>query len=152
FLKAHAAEQPQVVICSAGAAVVRPGQDGPPDLTQSVLSAMTKAVIAEYPDIKCVQVDLDPTAPTLAVGLVLERVAALAGTGHLALRGGLWYEARVRERELPGVAPASAVVRPDGTYFVTGGLGGLGLAVASWLVDQGARALLLVGRGVPVEE
>ncbi|QUH01863.1 acyltransferase domain-containing protein [Saccharopolyspora erythraea] len=38
------------------------------------------------------------------------------------------------------------VVRPDGTYLVTGGLGGIGATLANWLVDQGAQHLLLTGR------
>ena len=38
---------------------------------------------------------------------------------------------------------------PDGTYLVTGGLGGLGLTVARWLVDQGAQHLVLLGRSGP---
>ena len=33
-----------------------------------------------------------------------------------------------------------------GTYLISGGAGGLGLAVAQWLVDQGARHLVLMGR------
>ena len=38
----------------------------------------------------------------------------------------------------------------DGTYLITGGLGGLGLKVASWLAQQGARHLVLTGRrGLP---
>lgn len=37
-------------------------------------------------------------------------------------------------------------IMPDATYLITGGLGGLGLAVASWLTQQGARHLMLVGR------
>ena len=41
------------------------------------------------------------------------------------------------------------VVRVDGTYLITGGLGALGLSAAGWLVQQGARHLVLVGRGVP---
>ncbi|MBN1219684.1 MAG: SDR family NAD(P)-dependent oxidoreductase [Anaerolineae bacterium] len=36
--------------------------------------------------------------------------------------------------------------RPDGAYLITGGLGGLGLTVGQWLVQQGARYLVLVGR------
>ncbi len=35
------------------------------------------------------------------------------------------------------------------TYLVTGGLGGLGLQVAGWLVARGARHVLLVGRRPP---
>jgi myxalamid-type polyketide synthase MxaB len=40
----------------------------------------------------------------------------------------------------------TTTLRPDATYLVTGGLGGLGLTVAQWLAEQGARHLLLVGR------
>ncbi|WP_327365122.1 polyketide synthase [Streptomyces sp. NBC_01217] len=37
-------------------------------------------------------------------------------------------------------------VRAVGTYLITGGAGGIGARLASWLVDQGARTLLLTGR------
>jgi acyl transferase domain-containing protein len=41
-------------------------------------------------------------------------------------------------------------MRQEGTYLVTGGLGGLGLEVARWMVDRGARRVVLVGRtGLP---
>jgi phthiocerol/phenolphthiocerol synthesis type-I polyketide synthase D len=42
-------------------------------------------------------------------------------------------------------------VRPDGSYIITGGLGGLGLVVARWLVGAGAGRLILNGRSVPSE-
>jgi myxalamid-type polyketide synthase MxaB len=47
--------------------------------------------------------------------------------------------------------PASAprALRPDASYLVTGGLGGLGLQVARRLVDDGARNLVLAGRTAP---
>ena len=59
--------------------------------------------------------------------------------------------------EPPGVAAAAAdergaAVRADGTYLITGGLGGLGLSAAQWLVDQGARHLVLVSRGGSSDE
>lgn len=43
-------------------------------------------------------------------------------------------------------APA---IRADATYLVTGGLGGVGLSTARWLVEQGARHLVLAGRRPP---
>jgi NADPH:quinone reductase-like Zn-dependent oxidoreductase/SAM-dependent methyltransferase/acyl carrier protein len=43
-------------------------------------------------------------------------------------------------------------IQADATYLITGGLGGLGLAVAQWLAEQGARHLLLVGRSEPKPE
>jgi acyl transferase domain-containing protein/NADPH:quinone reductase-like Zn-dependent oxidoreductase/acyl carrier protein len=38
---------------------------------------------------------------------------------------------------------------PDFTYLITGGLGGLGLETARWMVREGARKLVLVGRRAP---
>ncbi|GGM26017.1 type I polyketide synthase [Micromonospora yangpuensis] len=56
----------------------------------------------------------------------------------------------VRMADEPVTVPAASItdapVRPDASYLVTGGLGGLGLTVARWLADQGARHLVLVGR------
>jgi acyl transferase domain-containing protein/NADPH:quinone reductase-like Zn-dependent oxidoreductase/NAD(P)-dependent dehydrogenase (short-subunit alcohol dehydrogenase family)/acyl carrier protein len=45
-----------------------------------------------------------------------------------------------------------AQIRPDYTYLVTGGLGGLGLEVARYLVESGARHLALIGRSEPSGE
>lgn len=49
-----------------------------------------------------------------------------------------------------GTVPAEprrgVAIRGDRTWLVTGGLGGFGLQVAEWLVEQGARELVLVGR------
>nr|WP_246357067.1 non-ribosomal peptide synthetase/type I polyketide synthase [Pyxidicoccus fallax] len=50
-------------------------------------------------------------------------------------------EVRIR---VPAVSGAS--IRSDGSYLVTGGLGGLGLGAAGWLAQQGAGHLVLVGR------
>jgi acyl transferase domain-containing protein len=38
------------------------------------------------------------------------------------------------------------IARSDATYLITGGLGGLGLLAANWLVERGARHLALMGR------
>jgi acyl transferase domain-containing protein/NADPH:quinone reductase-like Zn-dependent oxidoreductase/acyl carrier protein len=46
-----------------------------------------------------------------------------------------------RDNQLP--------VTAEGSYLITGGLGGLGLAVAEWLVEQGARHVVLSGRRGP---
>jgi acyl transferase domain-containing protein/NADPH:quinone reductase-like Zn-dependent oxidoreductase/acyl carrier protein len=43
-----------------------------------------------------------------------------------------------------GRAGWSGRPRPDATYLITGGLGGFGMATARWLVEQGARRLVLV--------
>ena len=40
-------------------------------------------------------------------------------------------------------------LRPDRTYLVTGGLGGIGCLIAEWLTDRGAGAIVLNGRRDP---
>ena len=47
---------------------------------------------------------------------------------------------------------ATGRLRQDRTYLVTGGLGGIGLAVASWLTDRGAGPIVLNGRRPPGED
>ncbi|MYE48146.1 MAG: SDR family NAD(P)-dependent oxidoreductase [Gammaproteobacteria bacterium] len=43
-------------------------------------------------------------------------------------------------------------LRPDRTYLVTGGLGGIGCAVADWLAERGAGTIVLNGRRAPDED
>lgn len=40
-------------------------------------------------------------------------------------------------------------LNPDATYLIAGGLGGLGRAIARWLVSRGARFLILLSRSGP---
>ena len=55
----------------------------------------------------------------------------------------------LRNRTETLIVPASSStsnIGADSTYLITGGLGGIGLKVAHWLVEQGARYLVLLGR------
>ncbi|HEY9719201.1 MAG TPA: SDR family NAD(P)-dependent oxidoreductase, partial [Trichormus sp.] len=49
----------------------------------------------------------------------------------------------------PTSAKAEQKFRSDGTYIITGGLGGLGLELSAWLVEHGARNIALLGRREP---
>jgi amino acid adenylation domain-containing protein len=106
-----------------------------------------RTMAAEDPDRWGGLVDLDPDgqqAPDAARALVHEVLAA-DGEDQVALRAGARYAARLRalRRNIPLRAWS---LRPDASYLITGGLGALGLAVAGWLVDRGARRLVLLGR------
>jgi NADPH:quinone reductase-like Zn-dependent oxidoreductase/1-acyl-sn-glycerol-3-phosphate acyltransferase/SAM-dependent methyltransferase/acyl carrier protein len=43
-------------------------------------------------------------------------------------------------------------IRRNASYLITGGLGGLGLVTARWLIDCGAEAVVLAGRSKPSED
>ncbi|GIF78216.1 type I polyketide synthase [Asanoa siamensis] len=53
---------------------------------------------------------------------------------------------------LRAARPDGPPVRSDGSYVITGGLTGVGLAAASWLASRGAGHLVLNGRRAPSPE
>lgn len=56
------------------------------------------------------------------------------------------------ERARVAVERPPSAVRSDRSYLITGGLGGLGLAVANALADAGARSIIAIGRSAPSPE
>jgi len=66
--------------------------------------------------------------------------------GKVVVTYGNPIEQTVDTREQPQRALQLAA---DATYLVTGGLGGFGLRTAQWLIDKGARHLVLLGRRGP---
>jgi acyl transferase domain-containing protein/NADPH:quinone reductase-like Zn-dependent oxidoreductase/NAD(P)-dependent dehydrogenase (short-subunit alcohol dehydrogenase family)/acyl carrier protein len=52
----------------------------------------------------------------------------------------------------PTIAQAGPNFSRDATYLITGGLGGLGLRTAQWMVEHGAGCLALMGRSAPTAE
>ncbi|ADI12313.1 modular polyketide synthase [Streptomyces bingchenggensis BCW-1] len=105
------------------------------------------AVAQEYPELAATLIDLPTDGGLDALWTQLrhaddERLVALRGTGRLVPR-------LVRTR--PDDA-GRGDIGPDGTYLITGGLGGLGRVVAECLVRRGARRLALLSRGAPAPE
>jgi len=78
--------------------------------------------------------------PIADVRDAFRQMAAARHVGKLVV---LPREGDAPVRPAPDQAPAVAA---DATYLITGGLGGLGLLVAAWLADGGARHLVLLGR------
>ncbi len=75
--------------------------------------------------------------------------AAVDACGHMAQArhiGKVVVSLDVPEVWVEPAASAPVTLKPDATYLITGGLGGLGLKLAEWMVGQGARHLALVGR------
>ncbi len=53
--------------------------------------------------------------------------------------------------EMPEVTGSEKLIQAEGSYLITGGLGALGLVVAEWIVKQGGKNLVLMGRNAPNE-
>jgi NAD(P)-dependent dehydrogenase (short-subunit alcohol dehydrogenase family)/acyl carrier protein len=130
-------------VCTRGAVAV--AADEAPAVMQAPLRALAGSAAFEHPELACVRVDLDPRGD--AVAALVREIEAADGEDEVAWRGGRRLAPRLRAAA-PGRATAPAI-RGDATYLVTGGLRGLGLAVAGWLVGRGARHLALLGRSAP---
>jgi acyl carrier protein len=93
-------------------------------------------------------VDLDPADRTGDVDQLVGALTLDFADQRLAYRSGEAYGARLT-RLLGNPAKEPFVARNDGAYLVAGGLGGLGLKMATWLVERGAGQVVLVGRSAP---
>jgi phthiocerol/phenolphthiocerol synthesis type-I polyketide synthase C len=121
---------------------------------QALAWGLGRSLAAEQPALNTRLVDIDDTAQSLArLVTELERPDK---EDQIALREGRRLVARLmphrrsRHRSRIDMRPGPAealTIRGEGAYLVTGGLGGIGGRVASWLVGQGARHLVLMGRG-----
>ncbi len=98
-------------------------------------------------------VDLDPADLVGSVDGLLDAILDPEADDEQAVRSGQRFASRLVRSGRPEIDvnyDAASLVRSDSTYLVTGGLGDLGLKAATWLVDRGARRLILVGRrGLP---
>nr|WTA00839.1 type I polyketide synthase [Streptomyces sp. NBC_00857] len=70
----------------------------------------------------------------------------MAGAGHI---GKLVLTVPEQGETTAVLSDGPPVVRGDGAYVITGGLGGLGMATARWLAEQGAGHIVLNGRTSP---
>jgi amino acid adenylation domain-containing protein len=123
---------------------------GPTELAQAPLWGLGRTLPLEHPALWGGLVDLDPGAGSDDSAAQLAReVVHPDGEDQIAYRSATRHVARLAPAAM---APADLglELRADGAYLVTGGLGGLGLAVAERLVERGARQLVLMGRvGLP---
>jgi phthiocerol/phenolphthiocerol synthesis type-I polyketide synthase D len=104
-------------------------------------------VLAGEPDLGTTLVDLghadDPVAALIA------ELSSPAADDVIAWRADGRYVERLSRAT---VEHRQAVIRTDGSYIVTGGLGGLGTVVTRWLVERGAGRIVLNGRREPSDE
>ncbi|HEX8704281.1 MAG TPA: SDR family NAD(P)-dependent oxidoreductase, partial [Myxococcaceae bacterium] len=110
----------------------------------AVLWGLGRTVAYEHPELRCARVDLPASPLEREADVLAAELLSDDAEEEIALRTTGRHVGRL-VRTSRRVLPSPALVG-DGTYLVTGGLGGLGLLAARWLVENGARHLVLVGR------
>jgi NAD(P)-dependent dehydrogenase (short-subunit alcohol dehydrogenase family)/acyl carrier protein len=135
-------------LVTRGAWAIEPSAS-PLALSQSVLWGLGRVLDLEHPGLRCTRVDLDPGELERSVQLLGAELSRGEDSPvrEVAFRAGTCLYPVLREAV--GPRGDAVAIRSDATYLITGGLGGLGLETARWLVERGARALVLVGRRAP---
>jgi NAD(P)-dependent dehydrogenase (short-subunit alcohol dehydrogenase family) len=115
---------------------------------QAPLWGLGRVIAQEQPDLQCVRIDLDASQPSDEIDALFEELQYPDGEDEIAFRHGSRYGARIVRRPDRGLSDA-VHLNGQATYLITGGLGTLGLRVARWMVEQGARNIVLTGRHDP---
>ena len=113
-------------------------------IVSSSFWGLSKVIAIEHPELHGGVVDLD-----LKVKEEAEFILAVATNKKadcIARRQGKVYEPRLVPAE---VSSKGEKISNAGSYLITGGLGSLGIQVAQWLADKGAKHLVLLGRSQP---
>ncbi|MBI4614804.1 MAG: alpha/beta fold hydrolase, partial [Planctomycetes bacterium] len=143
---------PRLWLVTRGAQAVKEGE-GPLAIGAATVWGLGRAVYAERPDLRGALVDLDSQPSPGEAERLLDELLRGDGEDQVAFRGGTRLVARLRRAPLDlAGTPGELALRPDATYLVTGGTGGLGLFVARWMVGRGARHLALLARRAPAPE
>jgi myxalamid-type polyketide synthase MxaC len=112
---------------------------------QATLWGFARVLRAEEPRLKTILLDIDPNAVTSdSARAIASEIAAASGETEVAFRKGRRRVARLDAvRHLRSSIPA---LESNGAYLITGGNGALAQLFCRWLVDRGARHVILAAR------
>lgn len=134
----------KLVLATRGCQVV--GDEAPPiSPVQRPLWGLARVATLEHPELNIHMIDVDPQAADRLAALQIGReILSPDGEDQVTFRADERHVHRlIRETSFNSTV---ARIQPDRSYLITGGMGGLGLIVAKWLVEKGASHLTLTGR------
>lgn len=111
-------------------------------LIQGCLRGLTTVIATEYPELAVQQIDFESPHLIANADFLLQEITQLELGLRIAYRGQQRYQARL----IPMNAFAEAKISGEGSYLITGGLGHLGLQIARYLIEKGARSIILSSR------
>ncbi|AGC47288.1 polyketide synthase [Myxococcus stipitatus DSM 14675] len=119
-------------------------------LVGASLWGLGRVIAYEHPELRCTRIDVGLAPGEVSARALVEELRSATSPGgeedEVALREGQRLVSMLTQGRRTSASGEPFRPRSDRTYLITGGLGGLGLRLAAWLVEQGARYLTLCGR------
>ncbi len=109
---------------------------------RALLLGQVRVLGLEHPSLACRNLDLPGDGPAADAELAWRWLAA--GEPVVAVRAGVAYAQDTAAVDAP--AHPGSPIRPGGHYLITGGLGGVGSAIAAWLTGTHQARVTLTGR------
>jgi acyl transferase domain-containing protein/NAD(P)-dependent dehydrogenase (short-subunit alcohol dehydrogenase family)/SAM-dependent methyltransferase/acyl carrier protein len=147
------ATPPRICLVTRGAMRPRPspGVDG---FAQAPLWGLGHIISLEHPELRPRRLDVKDESVVGTAQKIFDEVTSSDTEDQVCCHGSGRYAARLVRHAVDGseLRRQPIEIHRDATYLVTGGLGGLGMLVADWLISRGAANLVLVGRSGPTPE
>ncbi len=113
---------------------------------KSPIVGLIKTIPREMPWINCRHVDLLPDKIEANAGRVLRELVTLTGDREVAYRNGQRWLPRLEKANFLQEEKVEPPFKHGGMYLLSGGLGGIGVEIAKFLLQRYEARLLLVGR------
>lgn len=119
-----------------------------PAIGPSALWGLAGTMAQEHPEYPSVRLDLEATAASDNGRRLYQEILQGSSAARVAYRQGVRYVAHLGRFVAASTlhTDADLTIRSEGSYLITGGTGGLGIQVAQWLANKGARHLILTSR------
>ncbi|TQV65753.1 KR domain-containing protein, partial [Exilibacterium tricleocarpae] len=114
-------------------------------VSQAPVVGMAKVIATEHPELHSVSVDLAGGSVEAAGEQLGWSLCRRLPGDCVALRGeSVLVPSMQKLASDPDAKPV--LIKSTGCYLITGGTGALGMAVAQWLIEQGAESIVLIAR------
>ncbi|MCH7410672.1 AMP-binding protein [Belliella sp. DSM 111904] len=147
FLKAlrRVVITPQLWIVTEGSQQVSIKESVSLNLTAAPLWGFAKTLYLEHPEWRGGMMDLElGSSPEDKATQIIGKVLLPGSENCISIRQGIQFVEQLVPAKVKQYEPIA--FRNDGAFIITGGLGGLGLATALWVVEKGGRHLILISR------
>ncbi|NET47044.1 non-ribosomal peptide synthetase, partial [Okeania sp. SIO2B3] len=113
---------------------------------KATVPGLLKTIPQENPHWHCRHLDVPQESLEVNSVLILEELTIDAKDSEVAYRDGERWVSGLEKIDLPSLSKQPLPFKAEGTYLISGGLGGVGVEIAKYLLEHYQAKLLLLGR------